>query len=381
MTIWQGCFWVTSFLVVWTYVGYYLFLWVLSRFSKPENENGPFTPPVSIIITAYNEGANIRAKIDNTLGVDYPSENMEIIIVSDGSTDETNDIVQSFSYKNVRLLALPTRSGKDFSQGQGVAVANGDILILTDTTTLLKKDAINKIVRGFVDPRIGCISGIDQVIDADNSSSGEGAYVRYEMSLRALESRVNSLVVVSGCFFAVRKELCDEWHPDLTSDFYLPIITRMRKHRIILDQEAIGYYGVADDPRKEFHRKVRTIVNGLRVLFRFKSILNPFKYRLFAFQMLNHKLLRWLVPLFLVLAYAANALLLSQSSVYQVFFVGQNLFYIAGVMAYFVRELQEITLFRIPFFFLMTNVAIAIAWYKVSVGEHYRIWEPTARQN
>lgn len=332
-----------------------------------------------MLITAYNEEKNIARKIENCLEIRYPSDLLEIIIVSDGSTDATEEIVRSHADRGVRLMAMPTRSGKDYSQGQGVAMAEGDIIVLTDTTTFLKEDAIEKIVRGFGDPKIGCISGVDEITDSDSGGSGEGAYVRYEMSLRSLEDRVNSLVVVSGCFFAVRRELCREWHEDLTSDFYLPLIARMKGYRVTLDKDAVGYYGVAVSPQKEFSRKVRTVVNGLRVLFRFGKIMNPFRYGLYSLQMFSHKLLRWLVPFLMVLVAVTNIALLNHGSVYQIVLVGQILFYFLALVALLITAARDIAIFKIPFFFIMVNLAAMIAWFKVMAGEKYRVWEPTTR--
>ena len=379
MMILETLFWVMLFMVFWTYVGYYGCLWVLARFKKQKKADNSIFPMVSIIITAYNEENNIKGKIENTLSLDYPAEKLETIVVSDGSTDRTNEIVEAYADKGIRLLALSDRNGKDPGQGKGVSMSGGDIIILTDTTTFLRENAVRKIVRHFDNPEIGCVSGVDKIIETESGGSGEGAYVRYEMSLRSLESQVNSLIVVSGCFFAIRRELCAEWQDDLTSDFYLPIITRMKNYRIILDDEAVGDYGVVEDPKKEFERKVRTIVNGLRVLIRFRAILNPFNYGLYSFQVFSHKLLRWIVPFCLMLLYGLNIALLGHSIFYQILFTGQTILYLAAVGSQINAETRKLTILKIPYFFLMTNCAALIAWIKLLSGDQYRVWEPTKR--
>jgi cellulose synthase/poly-beta-1,6-N-acetylglucosamine synthase-like glycosyltransferase len=194
------------------------------------------------------------------------------------------------------LLVLPVRQGKHYGQHEAVKIATGDILVFTDATTYLNPDSVKKLVRGFADSSVGCISGEDFVETDESESAGEGAYVKYEMKLRSLESKVGDLVGVSGCFFALRKKLTDTWFSDLSSDFYLPILTHMKGYRVILESEAVCRYAALKDPEKEFQRKVRTIVNGMAVLDRLKTILNPFKYGFFSLQIISHKLFRWSVP-------------------------------------------------------------------------------------
>ncbi len=182
--------------------------------------------------------------------------------------------------------------------------------------------AVREIADNFADPQIGCVSGYDQVEDSSAGGAGEGAYVRYEMALRDMESSVNTLVVVSGCFFAIRKKLCQNWHPDLTSDFYLPIISYMKGYRAIIDKKAIASYNVIDDPQKEFQRKVRTVVNGLSVLFRFAGSMNIFRYGLFSMQIISHKLIRWLVPFLMLIALITNMFIIKfrDSSIWRLLF-------------------------------------------------------------
>jgi cellulose synthase/poly-beta-1,6-N-acetylglucosamine synthase-like glycosyltransferase len=310
-------FWFSLFLVFWTYFGYLLTLKTISISRRKKVRKGADFPDVSLIVTAFNEESNIRQKIENCFSLAYPREKLEIIVVSDGSTDGTNDIVRSFSDRGIILLAQPERQGKHFGQGHGIKTAKNEILVFSDATTYLRSDAIENIVKNFADPEIGCVSGQDEIRSSGSASQGEGFYVKYEMKLRTLESRANSLVGVSGSFFAVRKHLCREWIGNLSSDFYLPIITYMNGYRTVLENAAIGYYEILDDPGHEFVRKVRTIVHGMEVLSRFKDILNPLKYGFFSLQMISHKLSRWLVPLYLVFLFWANLLLMDSAVIFR----------------------------------------------------------------
>ena len=372
-------FWLTFLLIFWTYFGYPLILRLLSYFRAPVKQPADFTPPVSLIITAYNEEKKIAEKLQNTLTLNYPREKLEVIVVSDGSTDRTEEIVRSFEDRGIRLLSIPERHGKHYGQGRGIKEAGSEIVVLSDATTFLEPDSVRMIVRSFADPQIGCVSGHDNIRAADEELPGEGFYVRYEMMLRSQESAFNSLVGVSGCFFAVRKHLCSDWIDNMSSDFYMPIVTYMNGMRTILDKRAVAYYEVLVEPEKEFIRKVRTIVHGLEVLGRFKSILNPFKYGVFALQMFSHKLSRWLVPLYLVLFFWANLLLIGRNNFYLVCMILQIAFYVMAFLGKISKHFEESPLFRIPLFFVMVNYSILVAWHYFLIGKEFVVWEPTER--
>ncbi len=372
-------FWLALFIVFWTYLGYFLSLLVISRVHRHRVQMADIEPPVSMVVTAYNEARRIKQKIENMLKIDYPREKIEIIVVSDGSTDGTDEIVRSFSDQGVRLLRIAERQGKHFGQGRGIQNARTEIVVLSDATTYLEPNAIRKIVRNFADPTIGVVSGTDQARGENLAQSGEGAYVKYEMKLRELEGWVGSLVGASGCFFAIRKELAREWLDDMSSDFYMPIIAHMNGFRTIPEKEAIGYYELAGDPQKEFSRKVRTVLHGLEVLFHFREILNVFRFGGYSLQMISHKLMRWLAPFALLVLLVANLSLLNDGLVYRLAMAGQLALYIMAGIAALYPALQKVTLFKVPFFFVMVNVSIILAWVRYLKGEKQVVWEATQR--
>lgn len=375
----QIVFWFSLFLILWTYFGYMLALKAISMFFEKRVKKSEYFPEISLIITAFNEENNIRRKIENSLALNYPQDKLEIIVVSDGSTDNTEDIVRSFEDKGIKLLASPVREGKHFGQGKGVEIAKSELLVFSDASTFLKSDAIGNIIENFADPEIGCVSGLDEIKSDIFSSQGEGFYVKYEMKLRALESISNSLVGVSGSFFAVRKILCKNWIGNLSSDFYLPIITYMNGYRTVLEDTAIGYYEILDEQRNEFARKVRTIVHGMGVLFRFKEILNPFKYGIFSMQMISHKLSRWLVPLYLIFLFWTNLLLVDTAGIFLIALIIQTVFYLLALAGYLISGLKKLFIFKIPLFFVMVNYSIIVAWHNFLLGKNFIIWEPTKR--
>jgi cellulose synthase/poly-beta-1,6-N-acetylglucosamine synthase-like glycosyltransferase len=227
-TIMTIIFWISFFMVFWAYFGYLAFLKLLSLFYRRKvHKEANFYPDISIVITAYNEEKRIAEKLKNTLDLDYPKENREIIVVTDGCTDRTVEIVKSYADQGIKLLEIHDRHGKHYGQGKGIHKAEHDIVILTDATTFLPGDAAEKIISNFADQGIGCVSSEDRMKSTTAESSGEGIYVKYEMLLRRLESKVGSLVGVSGCFFAVRKKLCWEWIDNMSADFYMPSVTRL----------------------------------------------------------------------------------------------------------------------------------------------------------
>ncbi|MCK5127035.1 MAG: glycosyltransferase family 2 protein [candidate division Zixibacteria bacterium] len=372
-------FWLAGFMIFWTYFGYLIALKLIVSVRARKVNKEDITPPISIIITAYNEEMRIAKKLDNTLNINYPVDKTEIIVVSDGSTDKTDDIVKSYSDRGVKLLRIEGRNGKHYGQGQGIRFASNDIVILSDATTFLESRGIRNIVSNFADPEVGCVSSEDRMQSIGSSESGEGAYVRYEMKLRALESAVGSLVGVSGSFFAARKELTEGWIDNMSADFFMPLLTYKAKMRTVTEPDAVGYYEVVHEPGKEFTRKVRTVVHGLEVLFKFKELLNPFKYGLYSFKIFSHKLSRWLVPFYLFCVLAANIFLLSSHMVYWAALAGQILLYLLALTAFIVPRLNDITFFRIPFFFVMVNWSIVVSWYYFIIGKDFVVWEPTKR--
>lgn len=366
-------FWGSLVLIAYAYVGYPLLLAALSRLRRRPLRRGPVREPVSLIITAHNEERRIRQKIENALAQDYPGP-LEVIVASDCSTDATDAIVESWAPR-IRLVRSPERRGKEAAQELAVAAAGGDILIFTDAATMLAPDGVSRMVENFADPSVGCVSSSDQVIDASGRVSGEGAYVRYEMFLRTLESSVNSLVGLSGSFFGARREVCRRWAADRQSDFNTLLNAVELGLRGVLDRRAIGRYQNIADERREFERKVRTVVRGLHVLTVRRGMLNPFRYGLFGWQLTSHKLCRWLVPFAMLAALGAGGVLATTSTFYFVLFAAQLMFYAAAAAG----ALFGWRVFRLPTYFCIVNLAILAAWVRFMRGERFITWTPSSR--
>ena len=367
-------FWTAIALVLYAYFGYALALTVLSIVRNRPVHRAAITPSVSVIIAAHNEERRIRQKIDNTLAQDYPPAALEIIVASDCSSDGTDDVVRGYAPR-VRLVRAPERRGKEAAQQLAVRSASGDILIFSDVATALAPDGVSSIVTNFADPTVGCVSSVDRFVDADGAMSGEGAYVRYEMLLRSLETRVNSLVGLSGSFFAARREVCGRWAADRQSDFSTLLNAIDMGWRGVLDPCAAGYYRNITDERREFQRKVRTVTRGIVVLAANLKMLNPLRYGLFAWQLASHKLCRWLVPFAMMAAAAANAVLAVESPWFAAVFAGQLVFYGSAAAGFWTGA----PWLKLPAFLVVANLAVLIAWIEFFRGERFVAWTPSDR--
>lgn len=373
-------FWLSIGLMGYAYAGYPLALRILALVrSRPVRKgDAPFS--VSFVITAYNEEKRIAEKLDNTLKLTYPKEKMEILVASDCSSDRTDAIVESYAARGVRLVRAPQRKGKEAAQKLAVQQAAGEILVFSDVATILPEEAVRNIVKNFHDESVGCVSSVDRFVDQDGRPSGEGAYVKYEMFLRSLESRVNSLVGLSGSFFAARGTVCKQaWSDDLQSDFNTVLNSMRMGLRGVADPDSIGYYKNIADERKEFDRKVRTVLRGISVFMKSLSLVNPFAHATFAWQLVSHKLCRWLVPFEMLMAFVTNACLASTGALYQGLWGLQVLFYVVALCGILFRPLQQWSIIRLPAFFLLVNASILKAWMRYWSGERLVVWEPSKR--
>lgn len=368
-------FWVSGFVILYTYIGYPLLLrlWPKVRNGKNYYDNHhDYEPTVSIIIPVYNEEKVIREKIENTLSLEYPKEKREIIVVSDASDDRTPEIVWEYRGDGIECHELPRRQGKAGALNLGLQKAQHEIVVFSDASIFLQRNALKKIVGGFADPGIGCISGEDHI----PGGGGEGAYGRYELALRNLESRVGSIVGASGCFYAQRRSLCEPFREGMAPDFFSVLETVDKGFRAVTEPEATGVMKSVGDTQREFERKVRTFLRGMTTLPHFKRLLNPFTHGVFSLQLISHKLMRWSTGVFLILFFLSN-LFLVDSKFYLTILLLQVAFYTLAFAGW--RGMAKPFIFRAPFFFSMVNLSALVAWVKYFNGFRQEIWEPSKR--
>ena len=369
-------FWLSFGIIFYTYFGYPLLLGLLSK-KKDDREADSagvkFEPAVSLIIPVYNEERVIDEKIQNTLSLNYPKDKLEILIASDASTDRTKEIVQKYEKMGVKFLEQSERRGKAGALNLGLKEAKHEVVIFSDASIFLDKDALRNILNRFADGEIGCVSGEDYI---PGGGGGEGVYGRYELLLRNLESRVGSIVGASGCFYAQRRSLCEPFLEGMAPDFYSVLETVEKGYRAVTEPEATGVMKSVGDPQSEFQRKVRTFLRGITTLLHFKHLLNPFKYGIFSLQLISHKLLRWSTGVFLILLFLSN-LFLFGSKFYLTILILQVAFYVLAFIGWL--GMSRLFIFRVPFFFSMVNLSALVAWFKYLSGFRQEIWEPSKR--
>ncbi len=371
-------FCVSTFLVIYAYLGYPLILWALAKISGRDVRKGEIYPSVSIIIAARNEADKIRQKIENTLTLNYRPGLLEVIVASDASDDGTDNIVQAYAPRGVRLVRSPQRGGKEYAQGLAVATATGEVLVFTDSASILEPDALRRLVENFADPTIGAVSTEDLVVDAAGNPTAEGLYVKYEMWVRRLESEFYSLVGLSGSCFAIRRELCADWSPVLASDFMGALQAARKGYRAVADPKARAKFPAVASAQLEMQRKIRTFLRGITVLVANLDMVNPIRYGRFAFQLASHKLLRFLAP-FLLLTILATSWVLMDELLFRLFFWTQVSFYALGIVGGLVPALQRNRIIRVAHYFTLVQWAMFLAWAKYMRGQQQTTWEPSKR--
>ena len=379
-------------LPAYAYVGYPILLFVLaalvqtgrdvcyllSRAERRRRSNR--RPRVSIILAAYNEEHVLDHTLRNVLALDYPRDLVEIIIGSDGSTDGTVEIARRYEPEGVRVSAFRERRGKIAVINACAAQAKGDILVFSDANTLLRPDAVSKLVRHFDAPTVGAVCGELHLVTADGRLSNESLYWRYEMGLKMLESRLDSVLGANGAIYAVRKELFPSLPGNLiTDDFIIPMKVRAKHFRVAYDPEAVAEedapVGVAD----EFRRRMRIGAGNWQALWHCRRLLLPWMgFVSFAFW--SHKVLRWLTPFLLPVGLFGSLLLLAEP-VWQVLFGLQVVFYGAAALGCALGRLRvPVGPLKMPYYFLALNSALAIGLLRGALGVQRAAWKRTARK-
>lgn len=374
----EALFWIGLFGALYSYFLYPLLLSLVSR-PRPEPSPSGELPYISLIVTAHNEARRISAKLDNCLELDYPRERLEILVASDASNDGTDDIVASYADRGVRLVRAAQRQGKEWAQLLAVRAAAGEILVFSDVATKIPTDALRRLAVDFADPRIGAVSSEDRFVAPGGQLVGEGLYVRYEMWLRRLESGAAGLVGLSGSFFAARREVCEQWDVLAPSDFNTALNSVRNGYIAISDPQLLGYYQAIQDENDEYQRKLRTVLRGMTGLMRQPEVLNPLRYGFFSVQVLSHKVMRWLVPWFLLLLLAASISLAGSHWFYSLALAGQLAFYLLVLGGALSARLRQHTLVKVPYFFVQVNVAIAHALLAFLSGKRITRWQPSER--
>lgn len=333
---------------------------------------------MTLIVSAYNEAKVIRQKIENSLALDYPRGRLEVIVISDCSDDETDAIVKEYEDQSVRLIRMPERGGKTVGLNFAVPQARGEIVIFSDANALYHHQAASHLARNFADPLVGCVTGesryqVDE--NAADSTASENLYWRYELALKRMESAISSLVGGDGAIYAIRKALFRPMRPEDLSDFVNPLQIVAQGYCNVYEPEAISFEGGAESFEKEFRRKVRIVNRAWRGLWRVRQVLNPFRFGFFTLQVISHKLLRWLVPVFMAGAFLANLFLLNSGKFYQILFALQISFYVLAMIGRLQSHRPFISrLFYVPYYFCLVNYASLLGIISNYRGQKFAVW-------
>lgn len=369
-------------------VGYPALLWLGARvFGRRWDwrvDSGQELPAVSVTVPAHNEAHQIEELLQSLVALDYPRDRLQILIVSDGSMDGTDEVVEQWADQGVQLLRVDERGGKGAAENAARDSLNGTIVVNTDASIRIRPDALHHLVAPFVDPGVGVVSGRDVSVPVGESTEnvGEGGYVGFEMWVRDLETETGGIVGASGSLYATRRELHQVFvPPHLSRDFASALIARERGFRAVSAPAAICVVPRTGSLPAEYRRKVRTIARGMTTLATWRHLLNPLKYPDFAWRLLSHKVLRWGTPLYLLMASLGVAILAIDHG-WARWTLGA-LAVLGGMASLgWAVSLARAGLPRVlavPAFFAMSNVAIVRAALRAGFGGSERLWEPTRR--
>lgn len=369
-------FWGSLATVAYVYAGYPITLMLLPR--RPSRRSSAISlvlPRVTVVIAAFNERVSIRPTVQNKLDQDYPAGLLDVVVVSDASTDGTDDIVQEMQASRVTLLRNPRREGKTAALNRAMTVARGEIVVFSDANSLYAPDAVARLVACFEDPDVGYVTGRLEYGDGGSAvGSGSGLYMRYENWVRRLETRAGSVIGVNGGIDAVRRLLYEPMRPDHLPDFMLPLRVAARGLRVVYSESAVSYEEALGQQADEYRMRIRVTLRALRTLAEMRSLLRP-RHGLLAFELMVHKVLRYLVA-FLLAAMLLSGLLLAGSAPYAWMSALQGAMYGAAAVGWLAGGRIRWRPVFVPFYFCLINVAAAAACIRYLQGQQQVIWTP-----
>lgn len=374
---------VTSIILIgYAYAGYPLLTLFISLFANNEVETSNIEPKVSLLITAYNEEKDIEQKLINSLALDYPKNKLEIMVASDGSTDVTDEIVKRYEKNDIGvrvvLHRVEGRLGKTAAQNSAVEVCSGDIIVFSDAASMYDPNAISALVRNYADPRVGAVSGMYNYENKEGSSVGFATILFWKLEnfIKSRQTKVKTITGCCGCIYSVRKSLYTPLPPEIISDLVEPLTILQKGYRIVFEPKALALEETAGAAEEEFNMRIRVIVRGMNGMLYVRRLFNPFNYPFESFQLISHKLLRWLVPVFSILAFISNAALAGRNLFYGFLFLCQIIFYCLALTGYFVEKKGvHKMIFYLPLYFCIVNIAALISLFKVLKRENVVVWQ------
>lgn len=379
----EGLFWVSAGVVLYAYLGYGLIAMLLAPICARRHWILPVMPTVTLLVAAFDEADVIEAKLRNCLTLDYPRSKLDVLVVTDGSTDETYAIARRFAPQGVRVEHQAERRGKLHAIQRVLPLAEGEIVVSTDANALLNPESLRMMMRHFGDPEVGCVAGEKRILTGEKDvSAGEGLYWRYESFLKRLDSRMGAVMGAAGELLAFRRACYEALPPDtILEDFVLSMRLVQQGFRVVYEPEAYALEAASLSIGDEFKRKARIVAGGWQAAFRLKGLLWPSR-PLVTFQYVSHRLLRWLfVPLLLPLVLVSNAVLASHGpGLYRGLLWAQGAFYLAACYGALVqRGGRRARWYYLPFYFVFMNVAALAGAWRFWTGGQAVTWEKARR--
>jgi cellulose synthase/poly-beta-1,6-N-acetylglucosamine synthase-like glycosyltransferase len=370
-------FWLAAFLLFYVYAGYPLLLALIGLFVRRPRPGAGYTPRISVLIAAYDEEEAIERKIQQTLALEYPADKIEVLVLSDCSTDRTDEIVKAFPDSRVRLVRMPERRGKTFAQNIGVKEATGEVIIFSDATAIYHAKALLYLACNYRDASVGAVSGRYQYFDSGEQSPtglGSVAFWNYENLIKKMQSSIRTITGCCGCIYSVRKEAYTELPADIISDLVQPLQAIRKGYRVVFEDRALAYEETTQSTSEEFSMRVRVVTRAMRGLLSVSDLLKPWKFTWPAFQLWSHKIMRWMVPLFLIAIFAAN-LALIDFRFYRFTLAVQLFFYAAALLNILLPLHRQWKPLGIPLFFCTLNAAALVSMLEICRGRKYVTWQ------
>lgn len=391
-------FWIAAFIVFYTYIGYGILLYVLVLLKRLFSGKGKPAvaipdeadlPHVSFVVAAYNEENWIEDKIKNCLEFDYPKDKIELVFVTDGSSDSTPKLVENYAYPSDvdwKLYHSPARKGKIAAVERIMEFIQNPITIYTDANTDVNKEAIKRIVAHYQDPKVGGVAGekrVSMMAEDSANSAGEGFYWKYESSLKNWDSELNSVVGAAGELFSLRTNLYQAVPSDtVIEDFYMTLKIAMKGYKIKYESGAYAVETASASVGEELKRKIRIAAGGHQAISRLKPLLNIFKYKTLSFQYISHRVLRWtLTPVAMIVLFFVNIVLaIYGSTFFKVVMSLQLAFYFLAFIGYLLEKRKlKFKPFFIPYYFCIMNYAVIMGFFRFIKGSQSVVWEKAKR--
>jgi poly-beta-1,6-N-acetyl-D-glucosamine synthase len=391
MLVYKIIFWSALFIVAYSYIGYGILLWFLVGIKRlvkkiPKPAPATYEPLVSLVVAAYNEEEFIHIKIKNTLELDYPKDKLQVIFITDGSSDSTPDIIKSSS--SFELLHQPERRGKVAAMNRAIRFVNAPIAVFCDANTLLNRECIRELVKHYTDPKVGAVAGEKKIMtgqDAQAAEAGEGLYWKYESFLKKLDSDFYSVVGAAGELFSVRTHLFEIAQEDtIIEDFVQSLKVCLKGYVVRYEPRAYAMESASVSIKDEQKRKVRICAGAFQAMGMLKELFNVFRYPVLSFQFISHRILRWtLCPLSLVMLFLVNIIMVLQGAgwFYRVSLGAQLFFYMLAVTGWiYANRNIKLKALYVPYYFLFMNLSVFLGFFRFLQKRQTVLWEKAARR-